>query len=195
MSGRLLRLSLSIVLALVVAGALPDAKVKIRTEHDKTYSFKGIKTWAWSRLGVGDVKMLLTAEDDPEAVRRRFEPIIVEAIASEMGRRGLVSATGYAADVEVRYYLLISLASSSQQMGQFLPATAAWGLPPFGGQTTSLRAIEQGSLVVDVAAPKLDTVVWRSVAQTEIDRQKTDVQRAARIREAVRDMLSKFPPK
>ena len=55
---------------------------------------------------------------------------------------------------------------STQTMGQFLPATTAWGLPPFPQATQSLKIMNRGSLVLDLSAK--GTVVWRGVAQAKI---------------------------
>jgi hypothetical protein len=91
------------------------------------------------------------------------------------------------------YYLLLTVGTSSQTLGQFLPSTAQWGLPPFAPSTTSLEMIEQGSLVIDMSAN--DKLVWRGVGEAKIkvefDRQK----RANLLREGVRDLLGRFPPK
>jgi hypothetical protein len=80
-------------------------------------------------------------------------------------------------------------------MGQFLPATTAWGLPPFATSTQSLRVMVQGSLVLDVIDPKVANVVWRSVAQGEIKLDRSDSERQGRIRSLLEEMLRKFPPK
>ena len=39
------------------------------------------------------------------------------------------------------------------------------------------------------------TIVWRGVAQAELQPDAQDKQREAKIREAVRDLLKRFPPK
>ncbi len=183
------------VLAVSVSTSGPSAKVKVRSDYDKTYDFASVRTWTWDPQNAGEVKMMLTPDDDPEAVRQRFEPTIRQAVEQELSRRGLTQTTPEQADLRVMYYVLISLGSSAQEVGQFLPAVAAWGLPPLPAATTSLRMIEQGSLVIDMIAPRLKSVVWRGIAQAEIHRERTDPERQERIREALRDMLGKYPPK
>ena len=58
-----------------------------------------------------------------------------------------------------------------------------------------LRAFERGSLVLDVTSPALKTVVWRGIAETEVDRDLTDADRKARIEKAVQDIVKKLPTK
>src|SRR5262245_1079285 len=150
----------AVVLALHVIGAI-DVKVNFAKEFD----FKGVRTWAWNPQGLGEVKMARTQEDDPEYMRKRAEPVIAEAVAAEMTRRGLQQATS-APDVVAKYYLLLSTGTSAQELGQFLPATTQWGVPPFAPATQSLEVMNQGSLVLDLTAK--DMVVWRGVAQAKI---------------------------
>ena len=78
-------------------------------------------------------------------------------------------------------------------MGQFLPATTAWGLPPFAPATQSLKIMNQGSLVLDLSAK--GAVVWRGVAQAGVEFDANDKKREALLREAVRDLLKRYPPK
>ena len=82
---------------------------------------------------------------------------------------------------------------STQTVGQFLPATSAWGLPPFAPATQSLKVMNQGSLVLDLSAKGV--VVWRGVAQAKIAFDADDKKREALLREAVRDLLKRYPPK
>lgn len=169
-----------------------SARVDVRVESDKTFDFKAMHTWAWNPQGPGEVKMARTPQDDPEAMRKRAEPIIVEAVTAEMGRRGLQPATAVP-DLLVTYYLLLTTNMSAQTLGQFLPATTAWGLPPFAPATQSLKVMNSGSLVLDLSAH--DTVVWRGVAQADIKIDADDKRREALLREAVRDLLHRYPPK
>lgn len=187
---------LLIVSAFVAALSMVlTAGVKIKTHHDKEFAFRGLKTWAWHPDGAGDVKMALTDSDDPAALKRQLEPTIKSAVETEMGRRGWTFSASGEADLRVFYYLLISASTSTQQMGQFIQAVPEWGLPPIDGATQSFKVVERGSLVIDMSAPAQETVVWRGVAQAEIDRENSQERRHERIRAAIRDMLKKFPPK
>ena len=78
-------------------------------------------------------------------------------------------------------------------MGQFLPSTVNWGLPPFAPATQSLQMMNKGSLVLDLSSKGV--VVWRGVAQAKIDFETNDKKREALIREGVRDLLKRYPPK
>lgn len=176
--------------ALVVEPGL--AKMKVRVNFDKEFDFKPVRTWAWSQQ-VGDVMVARTQQDDPVAIRARVEPIVKAEVEAQMPRRGVQLATGGAPDLTLTYYLLLTVGSSTQEMGQFLPSVLAWGLPPFAPATTSYEMVEQGALVLDFRSA--DRVVWRGIGEANI-RMDADIQkREGLLREAVQELVKKFPPR
>ena len=178
-------------LVIVLAWAAPAVlAIDVKIDHDKSFDFKGAQTWTWSAQP-GDVKMARTQEDDPEAMRKLAEPVIMSAVASEMMKRGLKEAPD--APLAVTYYLLLSISQSAQTVGQFLPAVTQWGVPPYAPATQSLELMNYGSLVLDMKAK--DVIVWRGVANAKIKFEAEQPKREELIREAVRDLLRKFPPK
>jgi hypothetical protein len=186
----------SIALALaVITLAAPEviARVDVKIDFDKSFNFKAARTWDWNAAGPGEVKMARTQTDDPNAMQTAVDPVVVEAVTAEMARLGLTQAASYAPDLIVTYFLLLTTNQQAQQIGQFLPAMKTWGLPPFPEATQSLTVLHQGALVIDLGAK--DTVVWRGVARANI---KTDVdykKREALLRQSVRDLLRRYPPK
>lgn len=186
---RLLALAAAL-LALIATDAL--ARVKVTIDFDKTFDFKQVKTWGWAADGPGSVIMARTVHDDPEAMKKFAEPPIVDAVTTAMTRLGLSHASA-GPDLIVTYYLLLSDSMSAQTVGQFLPATSAWGLPYFPQATQSLKYMNQGSLVIDLTANK--AVVWRGVARAQIKPDAPAAKRESLVREAVRDLLKRYPPK
>lgn len=186
---------------LVVAAAIAllseraIARVDVNIEFDPKFDFTKVKTWAWSPAGYGDVKMARTQTDNPEAMKKIAEPIVVDAITTELTNRGLRSAETSAAppDITVVYYLLLSTNITAQTIGQFLPNTTAWGLPPFLATTQSFEVFNRGSLVIDFSAGS--NVVWRGVAQSNIKIDADQKKRESLIREGVRDLIRRYPPK
>jgi len=183
-SPALLVIAVALTLAAQVVGALD-----VRVDFDKMFDFKAMHTWGWNPAGPGDVKMARTQADDPEDIRRRAEPAIVEEVTSELNRIGLRPAP--APDLSVTYYLLLTVGSSAQVLGQFLPATTMWGVPPFSPATQSLEIMNRGSLVLDLSAGGM--VVWRGIADAGIKLGSDDKKALALIRSAVHDLLRKYP--
>jgi hypothetical protein len=134
--------------------------------------------------------MARTQEDDPDAMQRKAEPWIVEALEQAMARLELPQVTADP-DLTVTYYLLLSTNVSGQTLGQFLPSVPEWGLPPFAPATQSLKVMNRGALVLDLAAK--GTVVWRGLADAKLRMDTDDKKRESAIREAVRDLLRRYP--
>lgn len=183
--------ALIIVAGFMLAVRPGVAGVSVRMDFDKTFDFTKVKTWGWS-VGVGDVVAGRTKQDDPEEIRKRAEPVIMSEVNAQMPARGLKAATD-APDLTLRYYLLLTVGDSSQEMGQFVPDVVAWGLPLFAPATTSLKVIQKGSLVFDFSAS--GKVVFRSVAEANLKMDIDPGSREKQLREAIRESLKKYPPK
>jgi hypothetical protein len=187
-----MRRMLAVVVLVGLGAAVLIAGPKVQVQRDPKFDFSRLKTWTWSQSGAGDVKVWVSAESKSEPVKRQYEPVIMKAVEDEMSRRGFSRASGAPPDFNVTYYVLVTVGSASQQMGQFLPAVAQWGLPPFAPQTTALRVYPMGTLVLDIATDP-GGVIWRGVTQAEIDMERTEAERATRIRDRVRDVVAKLP--
>jgi hypothetical protein len=183
---------LAIAIGVGVAVQPGDAAVKARVDYDKTFDFTKLKTWSWNPAGAGQVVVGRTKDDNPEVVKQRAEPIIFDAVGKELPRRGLKQATG-TADATLMYYLLLTVSSSGQTLGQFLPSVAQWGVPPFAPNTTSLEVIEQGSLVIDMVVN--GKPVWRGIGEAKINLDDDQKKREALLRDGVRELIRRFPPK
>ena len=170
----------------------PDAAgVKAQATFDQAFNFKQARTWRWS-ADAGQVILARVQGEDPAVVRQRAEPVIKDAVATEIRRRGLAEATG-APDLTLTYYLLMSIGSSAQTMGQFIAPVPEWGLPMFAPSTTSLEAIERGSLILDLSSE--GRVVWRGIGEAGFTMDLDMKKREALLREAVKKVLERYPPK
>jgi hypothetical protein len=179
--------------ALVASTTL--ARVKVQTDFDPKADFTNLKVFAWPADGPGQMKMALTKDDDPEVLRKRFEPVIVAAVEEALAKKGFQkAAAGQAPDFLVAYFGLVSTNMDAQVIGQFVPGTMEWGIPPFEGRTQSLKIYEQGSLVLDVMAPDRKPM-WRGIARAEVHRERPDAERNKTVRAAVFDLVKAFPPK
>jgi hypothetical protein len=184
-----------VALAAAITTAGVQAGLKVNVEFDKTYDFTKVRAFAWHPDGAGEVKMLELHGGNPEEIRARWEPTVKDAVEQELAKRGLVPATTGAPDLFVHYYFLVGPGSESQYRGQFIGAVPPWGLPDFAMTTTSFKLFEQGTLVLDLIDAPKRSIVWRGIAEAEVNRQRTPAERDKRIREAASDLLKKFPPK
>lgn len=186
---------LGISMAVAVLEAAP--KIKVRAEPDPTFDFATVRTWAWD-VDAGDVIMWRTQTDDPVALKARVDPLIRKFVAGAMAQKGLTDATGGQPAVHLHYYLLVTLNTTGQTMGQFLPSVAYWGLPPFTPQATSFEVVTKGSLVLDALLPGAvgeRTVIWRGIAQSTLDDTAKGSEREARLKYAADELVKRFPLK
>jgi hypothetical protein len=178
------------VLALTIQAV--SARVDVKIDFDKSFNFKAVRSWGWHADGPGEVKMARTQTDNPEAMNKVAAPPILDAVTVAMTRIGLQQAPSDP-DLAVHYYLLLTTNMSAQTIGQFIPSTMAWGLPLFPQATQSLKVLNHGALVLDMSAK--GAVVWRGVAQAQVKPDTDGKKREALLREGVRDLLKRFPPK
>jgi hypothetical protein len=183
------------MLAMALGGTVLIAGAKIKVDRHPKFDFSTLKTWAWNPSGPGDVKVWITAESKSEPVKRTYEPVIMKAVEDELARSGRALASGGQPDFMVTYYMLVTVGTNAQQMGQFLPSVAQYGVPPFAPATTALSVYPRGTLVLDIASPDVNHVVWRAVAQAEVELDRTEAQRSARLRVVIRDVVQKIPRK
>lgn len=191
-------LAASVLVVALAAGAVLDAqKVKVRAEPDPAFDFSTVQTWGWDEEA-GDVIMARFAEDDAVPLKARIDPVIRRYVGEAMAGKGLALAADGTPDVQLHYYVLVTLSVGGQQMGQFLPAVPYWGLPPFAPATTALNAVTKGSLVLDAMVPGAAgerRVVWRGVAQSTVGDGDSPAVRDARLREASVELVKRFPVK
>lgn len=179
------------VLAILLVAQAALFAVDVKVAFDKTFNFKGLTTWGWADSR-GQVMLARTKDDDPEAYRKVAEPIIIDAVNTAMTKLGLTPAAANP-DVTVTYYMLLTTAMNAQQIGQFLPPTMEWGLPPFQGATQSLKIMNAGSLVIDLTSKQ--TVIWRGLAQAELKPDAPPDKREKLLRDSVRDLIRRVPRK
>ena len=159
------RTTLLLAATVVAASQIVAAAVKVRVDIDKAFNFTQARTWSWAPAPAGHVIVARTPTDDPDAIQRLAEPVVLEAVAAEIPGRGLKQSTDNP-DLTLKYYLLLTVGSSAQTVGQFLPPVAQWGVPYFQPSTQSLKVIQQGSLALDFSAK--GEIVWRGVGAAEI---------------------------
>jgi len=187
--------TIAFVVVAAVLAVTVSARVKVTTGFDPATDFSQLKVFAWPDDAPGQMKMALTKDDDPEVLRKRFEPVIISAVEQELTKKGFrKAAAGERPDFLVAYFGLVSVSTSGQTLGQFLPGSVAWGLPPFDAVATSLKIYEKGSLVLDIMTPT-KAPMWRGVAQAEVHRDQPAEKRDKRRREVIADIVKKFPPK
>ena len=190
------KLLLPLICLSLVAG-LEAATITVQAEGDPHFDFAAIRTWAWD-ADAGEVIMARTPKDDPAPVKAFADPRIRKYVGEALTKIGRTEQTAGMPDVQLHYYVLVTIQSNSQYMGQFLPSTPYWGLPPFDAGTSALEVVTKGSLVLDALLPgekDKRQVVWRGIAQSTLEWAEKEDVRDKRLREAAQELIKKFPLK
>ena len=190
MPTRILAVTIAAAVAMMLVGEPIAAKVKVRTQFDKAFDFAKVRPWSWNSSGAGDVIMARTPDDDPATMKQKAEPVILQGVEEGM-RLKKYEQTPEAGDLRVTYYLLLTLGTSTQTLGQFLPSVPDWGVPPFSPSTTSLEVIQRGSLVLDASVN--GELVWRGIGEGSIKMDVDYGRRLELLREAVREVVRRLP--
>jgi hypothetical protein len=184
---------LAIVVVFVVACAIVLEAAKTKIQKDDKFDFTTLKTWDWSPAGAGEVKIIVHQNSKSEPVKRQYEPVLMKAVEDQLATRGYERSTATKPDFHVMYFVLVTVGSSSQYMGQFLPSNYQWGIPMFSPQTSSLEVYPQGALLIDAKLPDAPDMIWRGMAEAKVETEITEAKRASRIQGFVKDLIAKFP--
>ena len=182
-------------LIVVLGSAIATARVDVRAQRDLKFDFTTLKTWSWDPTSPGDVRTALSADSKPEPIKEKWEPVILKGVGEQLVRRGYPAASGGPPDFRLIYYLFVTMGSSAQQMGQFLPANAEFYMGPITPSTTAVEFYPKGALVIDALSTATGNVVWRGIAEAKLQEQNSDEKRTQRLNDVIKDLMSKFPQK
>jgi hypothetical protein len=186
---------LGVLGALGAVAWLEAADINVKTEHDRSASFEGLRTYAWlptppyTNTAAPDSRDSRLVEAELDAPIRAAVDRLLAA------KRFSISDTSQP-DFTVVYYAAFSVGMNADVLGAHYAYVTGWGAPWVGATpTTSLRVVEQGTLVVDILRRDRKVAIWRGTATGAVDRSRTDAQRLRTIDTAVTKMFAKFPPK
>ena len=175
MQKSVMALEIAIVLTPVVLLAQ-----KTSYDYDKSANFAAFKTYA--------------LKDGTKVGQPLIDNRITAAIESELGAKGLTKSDA-SPDVFVVYHVAFDKEKdistfSSGYGGGYGPYGWGYGGGWAGGTTTtSVRDILVGTLVIDMADAKKNTVVWRGMGVKEVNTQANPEKRDKSINEAVKKIL------
>ena len=166
----------------------------IRTDYDPQADFSGLRTFAWAtqtQASTGNIKL-----DNPFLDKR-----IRDAVDGQLVAKGFLKDTAGNPDFLLRYLVTIQEKTDVRTIdtyyGGFTPIWCGGSVcytTGFWVPQTVVYTYEQGTLVLDILDAKIQTLIWRGSAEAEVTESSTPEQRKAKVENAVKKLLAKFPP-
>ena len=148
----------------------------VHTEQSESANFSALRSYAWGggqAPGAAYVRDL-TDEDVDAWVRA--------AVESELAKGGYEKRS-HGADFLIRYDLTVENRRRDQQV-----------VRDRGGVSHSVSVrYREGTLVLEVVPPASESPMWRGWAEAEVHKYRKPEDREARIGEAVKRILARFP--
>ena len=169
-----------------IATSFACSGIRVQTDYDPSADFSNVRSYAWfdERSGV---------QGDRQDVTSLLDRRVRSAIDTELQRKGIALVDDSAASVLVSYHLGVETKLDVDTINTGY-GYGAYGR--YGGisTTTTVREYQEGTLLIDVIDPSANKLVWRGSGQARIRQSSTPEDRKARIDEAVKEILEKFPP-
>lgn len=178
------RNALALTLALVLA-PLGCSTFRVDHDYDPSVSFARLHSYAWLPHSA--------EEADPSIDTDLLRVRVQRAVDAELETKGFVPAPpGTKPDFLADYHVY------TKEKVDLVTFPSSWGYGPgwYWGMGTEVqsRQYTQGTLVIDFVDGTTKQLLWRGTASAEITSRRTPEQRAARVDEAVQEILEPFPP-
>ena len=178
----------------IVAAEFGCSSMKVTYDYDPGADFSTYRTFDW-------VAGPQEPTGDPRIDNQLTDIRIRMTVESQLTLKGYRRVASEKPDFYVSYYAslkdLLNMSSISHYAGFGVGERPGYGGGwPAGSRTvTDVQSYKEGTLILDVVDGGTDRLVWRGIAQAEVDPSRDPKERQERIRKAVRDMLTHFPPK
>ncbi len=172
--------------SLALALCVGCATVQVETDWNPGTDFSKLHSYAWlteQPLKTGDARF------DSPLVDQRIRSATAETLAA----KGFVTASQASADFLMAYMITSQQKTDVNTIYEgYGYGYGGWGGP--GYARTYVTQYELGTLILDVLDPKTKTLVWRGSGSAVLGEALTPEDRDRRVREAVEEILAKFPP-
>jgi len=173
-----------VAVTLLALGILGCSSMTIETQADPQASFSEFKTYGWM--------------PNPRGVDPRVGPRvagwITAAVEEQLAAKGFEKIGSGDVDFKVGYHAAVQ----GTMEVSYIDSYYGYGVQSWfrGGeqQQSAARYYDKGSIVIDIVDSRANRLVWRGVAEAEVDRQTDAEKLQERVREAVRKILADFPP-
>lgn len=174
--------------------------VDVAADWDPAVDFARLATWQFAD------EPMKPAGDPVLDGDGLFSQRVQRAVAQQLEAKGYRPAPdGEAPDFRVAYFLVVEDEVSVTTLNDYhgygpgwgwrYGYSAGWGYGPGGlGTQTYVDQYKRGTLVIDVSTGPTNELVWRGTGSARLREPKSPEDAEARINQAVRDIMARFPP-
>lgn len=187
-------LARALALAMVTLALAGCSQLRVATEYDRSAKFAALHTYAWQSTGPPETR-------DPRLKSKRLDATVRSAVDRVLAAKGYTSAAaGTTVDFLVAYHIVVNQKTSAAEIDRTYGygRSGGWGGGTYGGwgwSTTQVHDYEQGTLLIDIIDPATMNLLWRGTGTRVIAEGTSRDKRAARITDAVDQILAEFPPR
>lgn len=184
------------VLGLCGLTGCSSTKTKITTDYYKSADFAAFKSYEW-------IPFPAKEKADPRLNYDFLGQHIHAAADAELQKKGYTMATSGQPDFRIGWYVAVDQDVGAETVNNFnaVAAGSGWGYGAQGGWSyggglgsSYVKVYTVGSLVLDIADGKSNSLIWRGAAHSQIQPKMTPEEKEKRINAAVQEILEKFPP-
>jgi hypothetical protein len=178
------------VLGLFVLVLTGCTALRVSTDYDPDTDFSGLRSYDWLPAPV-------IKTGDPEVT---YNSLIESRIRSSVNE--ILQARGYRLSTEspdflLAYHVNIDNKESVTYINDLYGYDPGWGYRGgwvFPRTEVMVTEYKQGTLVLDIVRAGNRQLIWRGVASDDVYADDTPADKQEKIRAAVKEMLSQFPP-
>ena len=180
MTGRSGFIALGLFTALLTAAC---ATIDVNVDYDTSADFFSYRSYG------------LLPEPEVTGNLRADSPLLHARIRTAIGEQLELQGYVTAADPQI----LVGYHVSTQRRLDVRTVDSHYGYGHWRGRrsvrtTTEVSEYEQGTLVIDIVDAARNTLVWRGAGEARLRNDPTPDQISQRVREAVAEILGRFPP-
>jgi hypothetical protein len=168
-----MRLTIGLV-ALTLTGC--GSSLKTDTDFDREASFTNLRTYDW--VAEGDKRL---------APNRQTERQIVSVVESELATKGYLKDSN-SPDFLVGFLVVVV----DEVVEQTVVTDSVIG---YASMRSTSQTLSDGTMVIFMEEPSGSRVIWRGMAEKSFNRDASRDEVRKTIDEAVKKLLSEFPPK
>ena len=188
------------LLAVTLLGVLTSCanQIKIKSDYDHAANFTGWKTYAWA-------PGTHTGLSDPRLNAAFIDPQVHADVNRELAAKGYVLQVSGPVDFWVSYHVTMDDQTATRQMTD-QPQYDAYAVTYQDGQMTTyavqnmdavsyLDAYSIGTLSLRIGNPQTRKILWHGTAQARLAENADLAKRQQRLKDAIQQILDRFPPK